>query len=573
MKLSNLFFAAAISVLPLCANADSDEFYYYNPVVSQSLPDPTVMRADDGYFYLFATEDIHNVPIYRSADLVTWTYLRTAFTDSTRPTFVSGGGIWAPDINCINGQYVLYYSMSTWGGEWACGIGVATSKRINGSYQDEGKLFISSEINVQNSIDPFYYEEEDGSKYLFWGSFHGIYGIELSDDGLSLKDGAVKKQISGSLTEGTCIYKHDGYYYLIGSAGSCCDGANSTYHLVVARSENLLGPYTDKDGQSAIRNNLSVMLDKSGSTIGPGHCSEVVEDDAGQTWILYHGYKADDVDAGRCLFLDQIQWDSEGWPYITGERTSVAWSKPVLSEQTFTYSYVDYIEFTGESENYRYMFDTGYVPNENTRVELQCRSYSENEGGEEAAGEWRAIFSGRSSNADGYSLYVNPNGTEWGYFAGGYINDNIAPHAYDTDYTISADLSALTINGGIYNTGQTSYSGTTQRLTLFSGLQDYPYYGRIYSLQIYEGNELMHDYKPCLRNEDEMVVLYDTVTGAYISPSDPFAFSYGSVVDAVQDVPANKGGGALATYNLYGQEVNGSFRGVVIQDGKKTIKQ
>ena len=50
------------------------------------------------------------------------------------------------------------------------------------SFTDKGKLFISNEIGVQNSIDPFYIEE-DGHKYLFWGSFRGIYGIELSDDG------------------------------------------------------------------------------------------------------------------------------------------------------------------------------------------------------------------------------------------------------------------------------------------------------------------------------------------------------------------------------------------------------
>ena len=53
-------------------------------------------------------------------------------------------------------------------------------------------------------------------------------------------------QIAGTLTEGTYIIKRDGYYYLFGSAGSCCDGANSTYHVVVARSENLMGPYVNK---------------------------------------------------------------------------------------------------------------------------------------------------------------------------------------------------------------------------------------------------------------------------------------------------------------------------------------
>ena len=91
------------------AVADCDDIYR-NPVIPNSAPDPTVIRAKDGYFYLYATEDVRNVPIYRSKDLVEWVFLGTAFTDDSRPKWNSKGGIWAPDINYINGKYVLYYS-------------------------------------------------------------------------------------------------------------------------------------------------------------------------------------------------------------------------------------------------------------------------------------------------------------------------------------------------------------------------------------------------------------------------------------------------------------------------------
>lgn len=43
---------------------------YRNPIINQSLPDPTVIKANDGNFYLYATEDIRNVPIFRSSDLI-----------------------------------------------------------------------------------------------------------------------------------------------------------------------------------------------------------------------------------------------------------------------------------------------------------------------------------------------------------------------------------------------------------------------------------------------------------------------------------------------------------------------
>ena len=307
---------------------------YNNPVINESLPDPTVIKADDGYFYLYATENIRNVPIYRSENLVDWRRVGTAFTDRTRPQMVPRGNIWAPDINLINGKYVMYYSKSTWGGEWECGIGVATADRPSGPFTDVGKLFISSEIGVQNSIDPFYIEEDDGSKYLFWGSFRGIYGIQLSDDGLSIKPGAQKVQIAGTLTEGTYIYKHDGYYYLFGSAGTCCEGLNSTYRVMVARSENLMGPYVNKSGRPALENNFMLVMQKSNKVVGPGHNSEIVQDDAGQYWMLYHGFDAADPDGGRKVYLDQILWDKDGWPIVRNRVPSITANAPVFNKET-----------------------------------------------------------------------------------------------------------------------------------------------------------------------------------------------------------------------------------------------
>ena len=100
--------------------------------------------------------------------------------------FEPKGNLWAPDINKIGDKYVLYYSMSCWGGEWTCGIGVATADKPEGPFVDHGMMFRSNEIGVQNSIDPFYIED-GGRKYMFWGSFRGIYGIELTADGLKSK--------------------------------------------------------------------------------------------------------------------------------------------------------------------------------------------------------------------------------------------------------------------------------------------------------------------------------------------------------------------------------------------------
>ena len=298
---------------------------YRNPVIDYSLPDPTIIKADDGYFYLYATEDIRNTPIHRSRNLVDWEEIGTAFTEETRPTFEPKGGLWAPDINYVDGQYVLYYSMSIWGGEWTCGIGVATSDKPEGPFIDKGPLFRSKTIQVQNSIDQFFMED-NGKKYLFWGSFRGIYGIELSGDGLSVRDGAKKKQVAGTAYEGTYIHKRGDYYYLFASIGSCCEGLKSTYTTVVGRSDSLFGPYTDKQGRPMMENHHEVLIHGNDAFVGTGHNSEIVTDDRGNDWVLYHAVSREHP-TGRVLMLDRIRW-RDGWPEVEGASPSLEAEAP-----------------------------------------------------------------------------------------------------------------------------------------------------------------------------------------------------------------------------------------------------
>jgi beta-xylosidase len=298
---------------------------YTNPVVAYSLPDPTVIRAADGLFYLYATEDIRNTPIHKSKDLVNWSSMGTAFTDQTRPSFVPKGGIWAPDINFIEGKYVLYYSMSVWGGEWTCGIGRAVSEGPGGSFTDRGKLFTSSEIGVQNSIDPFFIED-GGKKYLFWGSFSGIYAIELASDGLSVKPEAEKLRVAGTAYEGTYILKRGKFYYLFASTGTCCEGVKSTYTTVVGRSDNLFGPYMNRSGESMNDNKHEILIHGNEHFAGTGHNSEIVYDNRNKTWILYHAVDKTNP-KGRVLMLDEVLW-KDGWPYVNGNAPCLSHTKP-----------------------------------------------------------------------------------------------------------------------------------------------------------------------------------------------------------------------------------------------------
>ena len=334
--MKKLFIISALCCLTACSSSSSKteddpenqpKNVYHNPVINYSLPDPSVIRGEDDYFYLYATENIRNLPIHRSKNLVDWEYVGTAFTNDTRPDFEPKGGLWAPDINKIGDKYVLYYSMSVWGGEWTCGIGCATADKPEGPFKDHGKMFRSNEINVQNSIDPFYMED-GGKKYLFWGSFRGIYGIELSDDGLSIKKGAKLRQVAGTAYEGTYIHKKDGYYYFFASIGTCCEGLKSTYTTVVGRSKKLFGPYVDKSGKKMLDNHHEVLIHKNDAFVGTGHNSEIVTDKAGNDWMFYHAVSTKNP-GGRVLMMDKVNW-KDGWPSVTGNSPSIEAERPEM---------------------------------------------------------------------------------------------------------------------------------------------------------------------------------------------------------------------------------------------------
>jgi arabinan endo-1,5-alpha-L-arabinosidase len=324
-----------------CASSDTsptptppptDEgLYYTNPVFTPVLADPSVIRAGD-YFYAYGTEDNWGtegghklVPIVRSTDLVNWTFLNSAF--SQKPGWKEQGGIWAPDVTQVGNQYYMYYSYSTWG-DPNPGIGLAIAEQPGGPYIDQGKVFLSDEIGVVNSIDPFYWEEE-GQKYLFWGSFHGIYAVPLTEDGRA--PAGDKVYIADVHLEGVLIHKREGYYYLFASEGSCCAGANSTYRLRVGRSASLLGPYVDKGGNRLSQGPYGEIIlqgnTESWGFAGPGHNSEIMTDDEGTDWILYHAipkanpYLANGTNR-RVLMLDRLLWQ-DGWPTIKDQRPSL----------------------------------------------------------------------------------------------------------------------------------------------------------------------------------------------------------------------------------------------------------
>ena len=304
---------------------------YTNPVYGSDFPDPTVQRAPDGTFYSYAT----GCKCKKSTDLVNWTNVSGVISRPTWNDSIHADGtrdnysLWAADVNYVDGKYICYYASALWGNGSRTGIGVAVGDTPI-KFTDKGKLFRSTEIGVKNSIDPCYVEEFD-KKYLVWGSFNDICIVELTEDALAVKNfspinnpqpnGSWRRhagvtKLAGGAFEGAMIFKRGKYYYLFCSVGSCCEGENSTYRTVVGRATRLLGPYTNKQGGQMVNDNYTTIISGNDRWKGPGHNSEIIIDDEGQTWLLYHSYDRNNNFNGRVMLLDKITWDKSDWPVI-----------------------------------------------------------------------------------------------------------------------------------------------------------------------------------------------------------------------------------------------------------------
>lgn len=317
---------------------------FQNPVFTPDFADPTVIKAADGWYYAYGTENTwtdghHIVPVIKSKNLIQWQYVSDAF--NVRPSWKTDGGVWAPDVTYINGKYYMYYSLSTWG-DANPGIGLAIADLPQGPFVDQGKLFDSNSIGVANSIDPFFIQTGSGAtlkSYLFWGSFNGIYGIQLSSD-LKSTTGS-KFKIAGNAFEAPYIKERNGKFYFFGSIGSCCEGADSQYHIGVASANDIIGPYKNKNNTSILTNGQEGTLFLSGNStlgwVGPGHNSKIITDNAGNDYLFYHAVDVSNpyLPGGatrRPLLLDKINWGGDGWPTINDGKPSVnAQISPVVT--------------------------------------------------------------------------------------------------------------------------------------------------------------------------------------------------------------------------------------------------
>ncbi|WP_305251885.1 family 43 glycosylhydrolase [uncultured Muribaculum sp.] len=271
--------------------------------------DPSTIMECDGKYYTFGTGGGGLI----SEDGWTWN------GGGVRP----GGGA-APDAIKIGDRYLIAYSAT--GG----GLGGGHAGRVltmwNKTLDPNSPDFAYTEpIEVAHSLDDedcdaidagLLLDPTTGRLWLTYGTYFGFIRIvELDPKTGKRVEGNEPVDIAIDC-EATDLMYRNGWYYLLGTHGTCCDGPNSTYNIVVGRSRNVTGPYLDNMGRDMIKGGGKMVIAAGDRKTGPGHFGRYIEDD-GVEKMSFH-YEADFDQGGRSvLAIRPLLWKND-WP-VAGE--------------------------------------------------------------------------------------------------------------------------------------------------------------------------------------------------------------------------------------------------------------
>ena len=271
--------------------------------------DPSTIMKCDGKYYTFGTGSGGLI----SEDGWTWN------GGGVRP----GGGA-APDALKIGDRYLVVYGATGGGlgGGHDGNILTMWNKTLDPSSPDfkySEAIVVAKSENMEDNdaIDPgLLLDPTDGRLWLSYGTYFGfIRLIELDPKTGERVKG--NKAINIAIDcEATDLMYRDGWYYLLGTHGTCCDGANSTYNIVVGRSRKVTGPYLDNVGRDMLEGGGKMVVAAGGRVTGPGHFGRYIIDKGVEVMSCH--YEADLNKGGRSVLgIRPLLWKNE-WP-VAGE--------------------------------------------------------------------------------------------------------------------------------------------------------------------------------------------------------------------------------------------------------------
>ena len=272
--------------------------------------DPSTIAECDGKYYTFGTGGGGLI----SEDGWTWN------GGAVRP----GGGA-APDVLKIGDRYLVIYGAT--GG----GLGGGHNGRIltmwnktldpnspDFKYTEAIEVCSSDGMEDNDAIDPgLLLDPTTGRLWVSYGTYFGtIRLIELDPKTGKRVSGNKELDIAIDCEASDLIYR-DGWYYLLGTHGTCCDGVNSTYNIVVGRSKSVTGPYLDNVGRDMYHGGGKMVIAAGDRVTGPGHFGRTVIDEGVEVMSCH--YEADFEQSGRSVLgIRPLLWKN-GWP-VAGDR-------------------------------------------------------------------------------------------------------------------------------------------------------------------------------------------------------------------------------------------------------------
>ncbi|MBK5270956.1 MAG: family 43 glycosylhydrolase [Bacteroidia bacterium] len=265
--------------------------------------DPSTIVESDGKYYTFGTGGGGLI----SEDGWTWN------GGAVRP----GGGA-APDAIKIGDRYLVIYGATGGGGGHKGAILTMWNKTLDPKspdfkYSEPVIVATSDGYEDCDAIDPgLMLDPTTGRLWLSYGTYFGFSRIVELDPKTGKRVEGNKPVDVAIVCEATDLIYHDGWYYLLATHGTCCDGANSTYNIVVGRSKNVTGPFVDNVGRSMLEGGGKMVATTSGNLIGPGHFGRLIISDGIEKMSCH--YEADLDQGGRSVLgIRPLVWKS-GWP-------------------------------------------------------------------------------------------------------------------------------------------------------------------------------------------------------------------------------------------------------------------
>ena len=288
---------AALVLTTLSANAQTGHPYIH---------DPSTLAECEGKYYTFGTG---GGGLISSDGGWTWD------SGAERP----GGGA-APDVLKIGDRYLVVYG-ATGGGLGGSHRGVILTmwnktldpKSPDFCYTEPIEVASSEDGDDCDAIDPgLLLDPTTGRLWMTYGTYFGhIRMVELDPKTGRRVEGNEALDVAIDCEASDLIYR-DGWYYLLGTHGTCCDGVNSTYNIVCGRSRSVTGPYLDNVGRPMLQGGGKMVIKAHGRQVGAGHFGRTVVEE-GLEKISCH-FEADfDRSGMSVLAIRPLLWRN-GWP-------------------------------------------------------------------------------------------------------------------------------------------------------------------------------------------------------------------------------------------------------------------